>query len=573
MSLETLLEAAEYLEWRNKPKTRGDAIPNDPHGYSVRVVNDSDDSPESSNSGKYADTDDRDKRRAGGAGTREVHNKLEKNRRAHLKECFDYLKKQIPTLEDKRTSNLGILRGSLRYIQALRRKEKEYELEMQRLAREKICLQERLASLKIELSRLNIEVDLDHWKVDHEEQDSNSTSTATEQGSPICSEDDNEELPGRGPYKMYTTGQLKKSPTKGTIHLTQPPPPTTLNVVKVTNTTVPTQPKVSAPTFVNSSPKITSSSSHIPLHQFPARTPVTQLLAHTLNQRQMLQRQQKAAQGTTTVTSSMVRPVTNVRPTFTFTPLNAQLANPSAQLAAISKMAGAGLTLPMSAFQMQSMTKGMSVSQPVLVTTNPTSTNMNQSQPVVSSFIPSVQTNPLSVTTSSIKSTVTQSLPVTSMSVSQPAKTVTQLTNMRPMFTPHLMTGHIPLNALLAQTIPRTTLGSLLSTVSTPSTVLTTANQGSSSLQLMSLAQMTPGTQLLSPMSTALQLGAAGLTQAQLSQMLLKQIPIFTPGLLQAGQVQSMIPSVVKPLVVVSVPNVVTTNVNTTTIVTKPSSS
>jgi hypothetical protein len=87
----------------------------------------------------------------------------------------------------------------------------------------------------------------------------------------------------------------------------------------------------------------------------------------------------------------------------------------------------------------------------------------------------------------------------------------------------------------------------------------------------MSLAQMTPGTQLLSPMSPALQLGATGLTQAQLSQMLLKQIPIFTPGLLQAGQVQSMIPSVVKPLVVVSVPSVVTTtNISTTTTVTKP---
>lgn len=61
----------------------------------------------------------------------------------------------------------------------MRRKEKEYEFEMQRLAKEKIFLQERLASLKGELSRLNIEVDLDHWKVDAEEQDSNSTSTAT----------------------------------------------------------------------------------------------------------------------------------------------------------------------------------------------------------------------------------------------------------------------------------------------------------------------------------------------------------------------------------------------------------
>lgn len=272
------------------------------------------------------------------------------------------------------------------------------------------------------------------------------------------------------------------------------------------------------------------------------------------------------------VTTSMVRPVTNVRPTFTFTPLNAQYANPSAQLAAISKMASAGLSLPMPAFQMQSMTKGMPVTQqPMLVSTNPT-TCMPQSQPVATSLIPTIHANPMSMTTGSVSSIkTTQSAPMTGLT--QPTQTVAPMANMRSVFTPHLMAGHIPLNALLAQTIPRTTLGSILSTVTSPSPVLTTtANQGSSSLQLMSLAQMTPGTQLLSPMSPALQLGAPGLTQAQLSQMLLKQIPIFTPGLLQAGQVQSMIPSVVKPLVVVSVPSVVTTtNISTTTTVTKPS--
>ncbi|KAG7470585.1 hypothetical protein MATL_G00115510 [Megalops atlanticus] len=50
-------------------------------------------------------------------GTREVHNKLEKNRRAHLKECFETLKKNIPTVEEKKTSNLSVLRSALRYIQ------------------------------------------------------------------------------------------------------------------------------------------------------------------------------------------------------------------------------------------------------------------------------------------------------------------------------------------------------------------------------------------------------------------------------------------------------------------------
>ena len=51
------------------------------------------------------------------AGTREVHNKLEKNRRAHLRECFEFLRKQLPAIDDKKLSNLGILKSALRYIQ------------------------------------------------------------------------------------------------------------------------------------------------------------------------------------------------------------------------------------------------------------------------------------------------------------------------------------------------------------------------------------------------------------------------------------------------------------------------
>lgn len=51
------------------------------------------------------------------AGTREVHNKLEKNRRAHLKECFEQLKKQLPLMpEEKKTSNLSILGAAIRCV-------------------------------------------------------------------------------------------------------------------------------------------------------------------------------------------------------------------------------------------------------------------------------------------------------------------------------------------------------------------------------------------------------------------------------------------------------------------------
>lgn len=38
-------------------------------------------------------------------------------RRAHLKECFETLKKNIPNVDEKKASNLSVLRSALRYIQ------------------------------------------------------------------------------------------------------------------------------------------------------------------------------------------------------------------------------------------------------------------------------------------------------------------------------------------------------------------------------------------------------------------------------------------------------------------------
>ncbi|XP_076025050.1 MAX network transcriptional repressor b [Genypterus blacodes] len=122
------------------------------------------------------------KRRPGGAGTREVHNKLEKNRRAHLKECFETLKKNVPNIDVKKTSNLSVLRSALRYIQTLKRKEKEYEHEMERLAREKIATQQRLTELKNELSQCMdvMEIDRVLRQTIQPEDDQASTSTASE---------------------------------------------------------------------------------------------------------------------------------------------------------------------------------------------------------------------------------------------------------------------------------------------------------------------------------------------------------------------------------------------------------
>ncbi|XP_072548108.1 max-binding protein MNT [Salminus brasiliensis] len=166
------------------------------------------------------------KKRPGGAGTREVHNKLEKNRRAHLKECFETLKKNIPNVDEKKTSNLSVLRSALRYIQTLKRKEKEYEHEMERLAREKISTQQRLAELKNDLSQWMdvMEVDRVLRQTVQPEDDQVSTSTASE-GEDNIDEDMEEESPSAAPValpKVPLTLQLelRKSLTQ---HMSIPP--------------------------------------------------------------------------------------------------------------------------------------------------------------------------------------------------------------------------------------------------------------------------------------------------------------------------------------------------------------
>jgi len=91
------------------------------------------------------------RRRPGGAGTRETHNKLEKNRRAHLKECFDVLKREVPSLEDKKTSNLNILRSALKHIQMLKKRERDFEAERDLLKISNSAIKQKLVLLKNEI--------------------------------------------------------------------------------------------------------------------------------------------------------------------------------------------------------------------------------------------------------------------------------------------------------------------------------------------------------------------------------------------------------------------------------------
>lgn len=144
MSLETLLEAAEYVEREsneNKPDcgTRGQSS-NSPTSPLASTTSDSD--------------SEKANRRPGGAGTREIHNRLEKNRRAHLKVCYETLKGEIPSLDEKKTSNLNILKSALRYIQNLEKRTRQQLKEREDLQKSNLSLRAKLRDLKTEFKNL-----------------------------------------------------------------------------------------------------------------------------------------------------------------------------------------------------------------------------------------------------------------------------------------------------------------------------------------------------------------------------------------------------------------------------------
>uniref|UniRef100_A0A4W5Q6U9 Max-binding protein MNT n=1 Tax=Hucho hucho TaxID=62062 RepID=A0A4W5Q6U9_9TELE len=153
--------------------------------------------------------------------------------RAHLKECFDTLKKNIPNADEKKTSNLSVLRSALRYIQTLKRKEKEYEHEMERLAREKIATQQRLAELKNELSQwMNVmEIDRVLRQTVQPEDDQASTSTASE-GEDIMDDDMNDENVPAAPTALPTMPQQARQPELCKTVTPTPITPTTSNLTQ-----------------------------------------------------------------------------------------------------------------------------------------------------------------------------------------------------------------------------------------------------------------------------------------------------------------------------------------------------
>jgi MAX-binding protein len=46
-----------------------------------------------------------------------IHNILEKNRRAHLKDCFENLQNELPQYREKKVTNLLILKQAIKFLE------------------------------------------------------------------------------------------------------------------------------------------------------------------------------------------------------------------------------------------------------------------------------------------------------------------------------------------------------------------------------------------------------------------------------------------------------------------------
>lgn len=128
MSIAALLQAAEYIERREREAEHGYAstmpIPDDMRTVTKR--------PKTKKS----------------QGSRTTHNELEKNRRAHLRNCLEKLKVLVPLgPETSRHTTLGLLTKAKRFIKSLEERERKHAVHKEQLSREQRFLRRRLEQL------------------------------------------------------------------------------------------------------------------------------------------------------------------------------------------------------------------------------------------------------------------------------------------------------------------------------------------------------------------------------------------------------------------------------------------
>ncbi|KAM6040571.1 max dimerization protein 1 [Chlamydotis macqueenii] len=135
LNIQMLLEAAEYLERREREAEHGYAslLPAGKDGEALRR---------------------RAKARRSGGGGRSTHNEMEKNRRAHLRLCLEKLKGLIPLGGDAgRHTTLSLLTKAKLHIKKLEDYDRKAVHQIEQLQREQRHLKRQLEKLGIERIR------------------------------------------------------------------------------------------------------------------------------------------------------------------------------------------------------------------------------------------------------------------------------------------------------------------------------------------------------------------------------------------------------------------------------------
>merc|ERR1712213_27305 len=136
MNIDTLLQAAEYLERREREAE---------HGYASSLPSSDVNQIISTNSQRLKST-----KKA--QGSRSTHNELEKNRRAHLRSCLENLKDLVPVGADSsRHTTLGLLNKAKHFIKNLEEIDKKSLSAKELLHREQRYLRRRLELLSEEV--------------------------------------------------------------------------------------------------------------------------------------------------------------------------------------------------------------------------------------------------------------------------------------------------------------------------------------------------------------------------------------------------------------------------------------
>merc|ERR1711970_1367728 len=137
MSIATLLQAAEYLDRREREAE---------HGYATTLPSPGEEDFHQNTTTKNSTRLNKNTKKP--QGNRSTHNELEKNRRAHLRSCLENLKDLVPVGADSsRHTTLGLLNKAKHFIKNLDERDRKSLTAKDTLHREQRYLRRRLELL------------------------------------------------------------------------------------------------------------------------------------------------------------------------------------------------------------------------------------------------------------------------------------------------------------------------------------------------------------------------------------------------------------------------------------------